>query len=207
MVGVRVKIDTFPLRKFEQSLSTRQLSPILGRMYFRVAAVYASYARRRFVQYSRGGGDWPPLSRATLAARRSGAGTTDTITVRGKQRRIRFGSAAILRDTGQLFRGLTIGASDNYLTVRPRGVVYGFKDNKHGGAFASLFGRLRARVTARGRRKPTVREIAVFHQRGGKRLPRRVILAQPDTQTRQQMSGAVGMAIREAMRAAGRAKA
>lgn len=53
------------------------------------STVYRSFTRSRFHKLSRGGGDWPALSSATLAGRRKGGG-----------------GAAILRDTGAMFAAL-----------------------------------------------------------------------------------------------------
>lgn len=195
--GVRISVDVRPLKRFQQSLDPQ--SPVMDRLFRRIAAVYSAFTRRRFVAYSRGGGGWPPLAASTLRRRRKGKGT---------------GKAAILRDTGLLFMALTIGAAGNFLRRTRAGIVYGFGDNQHPRRVvghrvktnkrtgAQTKGR-RILLTTAGASATTLRQIAIYHQEGGPRLPRRVILAQPDAQTARQFDGMVRRAVNEAAASAG----
>lgn len=61
----------------------------IDRALKQIGIYYLGFTKRRFYQYSRGGGDWEPLAESTLRQRRgSGKG------------------AAILRDTGLLFNAI-----------------------------------------------------------------------------------------------------
>lgn len=88
-VSGKVVIDLRGLTKFQRAVEAefhnRSDGPIRDAMK-QWGARYRSFAQRRFVKFSRGGGDWPPLKRA----RRRGA----------------KGAAAILRDTGLMFAAL-----------------------------------------------------------------------------------------------------
>lgn len=89
-VSATVKIDLSGLIKYRevlnQDLRGQSAGPV--RVAMRQWAVrYRSFTRERFVSFSRGGGDWPPLK----SKRRKGA----------------IGSAALLRDTGLLFGALS----------------------------------------------------------------------------------------------------
>jgi hypothetical protein len=117
------------------------------------STIYRSYVRQRFAKFSRGGGDWAPLSAATLAGRRKGKGS---------------GNAAILRDTGAMFASLnpSLGSGGLLQSIpRPMGftaVLGGSQTYKSG---------------------PTLTEVASYHHHGDGNLPERVILAQPDRAT------------------------
>ena len=81
-----------------------------------IAAIYRGFVLRRFRSYSRGGGDWPGLSEATLRAK---------------------GSSSILIDTG-----IMVGAMNPVFSGAPGqleslhsdrlGVTVGFNTNQHG---------------------------------------------------------------------------
>lgn len=85
MITTRITINLRGLRKFAGKVKDN--SPVMNKIVKQWAVRYRSFIQERFVKYSRGGGNWPPLKAATLKRRR---GTT----------------AAILRDTGTLFSAL-----------------------------------------------------------------------------------------------------
>jgi hypothetical protein len=74
----------------------------VDKLMTQIAARYLGFIRKRFVKYSRGGGDWKPLKR--------------------KRKRGALDEVAILRDTGTLFNALTIDMPGN-LTKRIKGGV------------------------------------------------------------------------------------
>ncbi len=127
---------------------------------------------------SRGG--WKPLAASTLKSRRGGkrratrsprAGTKTT--TRGS-----VANVSILRNTGILLNALTIGAPGNLFKGIRSGIRVGFggPSNHPGG-------------------KATIRDIAIVHDEGKGNMPKRQILARPDTQTVSQMQGRVKIAI------------
>lgn len=128
------------------------------------AAYYSAFAQRRFRDNSRGGGDWPDLAASTKKRRR-----------KGKRKGGR--KFAILMDTGTLFKALSIGAKGNYTEPFNTGVRFGFDSVPHGGATAS---------------RATIQEIAAYHNVGSSKLPKRVILPQPDKDTVEKMFKAFG---------------
>lgn len=200
--GVRISVDVRPLKRFQQSLDPQ--SPVMDRLFRRIAAVYSAFTRRRFVAYSRGGGGWPYLAPSTIKRRRRGKGK---------------GAPAILRDTGLLFMALTIGDVNNYTKRTRAGIVYGFGDAKKGRPVVLreivhrnkngeelVFERKGRRIVGMkmgGAKAKSFRQIASYHQEGGGRLPRRIILAKPDEQTVDQFNGLVRRAVNEAAAAAG----
>lgn len=127
---------------------------------------YLNFVRVRFLKYSRGGGDWRPLAPATIAARRRGRKRGVPIRVNAART---GGSAAILRDTGTMFRALDIGDQSNAKPIT-HGVRVGF------------IGRQRA-ATINGKNVLTVAELASYHQNGGGRLPKRPMIVDPDRAT------------------------
>lgn len=78
-------------------------------MYKKWGVRYSAFVRRRFVKFSRGGGNWAPLKASTKKARRG-----------------KGGLVAILRDTGTLFGALTIGSPGNVGKNIPNGYEFGF---------------------------------------------------------------------------------
>lgn len=191
MPGVRIVIDTTPLAKFAGIINLKNgQSPIMGRMFTRIGGAYSAFVRRRFAAYSRGGGGWPALARSTVAARRRGSGS---------------GYPGILRDSGLLFMGLTIGAVGNFFERIKNGIVYGFADNPHPKTHVQRVRTSGTRTKVRrfigGNSRATLRQIAGFHNDGGSRPghpPRRLILAQPNETTKAQFAGFVRMAVTEA---------
>ncbi len=175
-------IDMSPLKRFQaemnRSVRSGQLTGPIGTMFKQVGALYLTFTRRRFIRMSRGG--WKPLKASTIKARRGGKRRA-TRSPQARTKTTTRGSAAnvsILRDTGILLNALTIDAPGNLFRGIRGGIRVGF-----GGPARHPEG------------KATIRDIAVAHDEGRGRLPKRQILARPDTQTVSQMQGRVKVAI------------
>lgn len=107
---------------------------------------------------SRGGGEWPPLKKSTIARRRKGKGGGRT--------------AAILINTGLLYATLAPSPSGAWIEEdTPTGVRFGY-----GGP------------TKHGDGKVTIADIASFHQEGAGKLPVRKVIAEPDKATLELMT-------------------
>lgn len=148
--------------------------------------LYLGFLKTRFSDFSRGGGDWPPLSPNSIRekVRKSRAA------LQGKKKRKRLeafeanlasGTAnfPILRDRGIIFRALQPGADGNEFKHVQNGVLVGI-----GGP---------ARHPSSN--QASIAEIAAFHQRGGKWLPQRRIVVGPDQPTFSQMQSVMRRAI------------
>lgn len=165
MFEIKYKMNDKPLRELQKLLDRGGDGGPLRDMFTQWGRRYLTFVRRRFVRFSRGGGGWEPLAESTKRGRRgpkrrktrSGRARAKT-TTRGSGRRF-----AILRDTGTLFNALSPGAPGNLLDVMKEGVRVGFS------------GRHR-----HPKGKATIADIAEFHQAGGKHLPKREILVEPD---------------------------
>jgi hypothetical protein len=157
-----VTVDLRPLKRAMHG--AEQLATVGGRPRVLRAVVllwaerYKSFAQERFIRSSRGGGDWSPLSTATLARRRKGKG----------RRRV-----AILIDTGQLFGGLNpqVVAPGSIEQEIPWGVRVGYGGPERHPEGAA-----------------TIADIARFHQTGAGRLPKREIIVEPPSKLRAQMA-------------------
>jgi len=132
-------------------------SPEMQAVFRQWGSRYLAFVRRRFAANSRGGGDWKPLARSTVKARRGGR--------KGRKRRV-----AILRDTGTLFNALTVGMPGNLYRLIRHGIRVGFSG-----------------ATRHPKGKATIRDIAHFHDTGAGRLPKREILVPPDDPTMEAM--------------------
>ncbi len=172
MVRVRlsVTIDLRGLNRFaaiiSRDLRGTSSGPIRDAMK-QWGARYRSFVQRRFVRYSRGGGNWKPLAPSTLRARR-----------RGNKKKGIPGEAshAILRDTGVLFAAL-----DPVFKRKPGALQ---KDIRFG--IRVGYGGPARHPTGEG---ASVADIARFHQRGhGNRPPKREIIVKPDAKTQEKMA-------------------
>lgn len=153
---------------------------------------YEAFTRRRFNAFSRGGGDWAPLAKSTIEARRGGGKAKGGVDF-GGGRSLRGGKASrgarssiardtrkggalvsaggtvsILRDRGFLFNALTIGSTGNKVTDLRNGIAYGFSNAPHA-------------VDA----KLSIARLATIHHYGSrvKGIPARPILVHPDKPT------------------------
>lgn len=170
--------DLRRIRKFRQAIAAKSAGP-LKPVFKRWGVRYLAWTKQLFVKNSRGGGDWPPLKsisykralgsrlRATRGGRRRGR--------RAQQRmrgRMQTATIAILRDTGTLFKALTIGAPGNLFQYIVNGIRVGF-----GGPAKHPQG------------KATIADIAEFHQTGDpkRHLPARPILHIPNESLKKKM--------------------
>lgn len=210
MKFVRIELD--PLEKFKSELQQGLADPgaaneVRGAVKKWVMR-YRSFAQKRFDQYSKGGGDWPPLAKATKLAR--ARRTVDRavayarhLTEEEAQRRIRRakrryqkeaakinsgeGTYAILKDYGLLFAALSPtfreapGALEHHV---PFGVEVGY-----GGPARH------PDPDGKSKNPPTIADIAAFHQSGGPHLPRREIIVTPPQGVVNQMAGDMDLAL------------
>lgn len=199
MIESKVKIELNGLRKFVDYINRRlqgEHVKDLVPLYKKWSARYRSFAQRRYRDQSKGGGEWPPLAAATKLARArrtlsrarrqahvqaQGANPNfekirrmlKTAAAKFKKEKTRIalggGVFSILRDTGTLFNTLNITApGKGYIEVDvPGGVEVGYG----GGA---------GHPAGNGR---TIADIVRFHHFGGKHLPVRQIIVNPDEKT------------------------
>jgi hypothetical protein len=183
IIEATVQVDLGPLSKFsaqlESDLSLSSSGPI-RKAFKQWAARYRAFLQERFSRLSRGGGEWPPLSPATIAGRKQGKGS----------KKFAAGTVAILIDTGTLW-----GALDPTFTGKPGqleddipfGIEVGFGGRKLHPGSSSL----------------TVEDIAMFHQLGGPHLPQRTIVVPPDDALKQHMAGDMERAIKQLAKESG----
>lgn len=184
-------------------------------MKTRWAALYSGFAKRRFDVFSRGGGDWAPLALTTLRRKllkgvKKGRGASRKGALRGQgegkgqtsslARDTQRGGAlvgfsgrttSILIDRGLLRNALGIGYLGNLFETIPGGIVFGFSDAPHP-------------PSGKKSKAATIGQIAAWHNFGvPPNLPKRAILARPDTQTTRGLQAALTTAIARAGQAAG----
>jgi hypothetical protein len=136
---------------------------------------YRTFVQRRFKNYSRGGGDWPPLKRDRAHGRDRRA--------RGRKlaESKESAGASILYDTGTIFRALDPQMGPGGIQEDlPFGVRCGY-----GGPHAHPKGRA------------TIADIAMFHDQGMGRLPKRQIIVEPDRSTIISMTNDMERALRK----------
>lgn len=107
----RVRLNVNGLNRFGREVRRSFGGGPIDAMYKKWGARYLAFVRRRFVKFSRGGGDWAPLDPQTVKRRRKGKGR---------------GGAATLRDTGTLLTALTVGSPGNLFKRTSRGIRVGF---------------------------------------------------------------------------------
>lgn len=109
IIKTTIRLSLRGMNKFT-SILERGLSPSgsgpADKFLKRVGARYLTFVRKRFLSYSRGGGNWPPLKHK----RKKGAKTR----------------ASVLYDTGTLFNALTIGLPGNLFKRIKNGIRVGF---------------------------------------------------------------------------------
>jgi hypothetical protein len=168
-----VKVDLSGLKRFSAAVSADLRGS--GNGPIRVAlrqwgARFRAYIRERFVEFSRGGGDWAPLADSTKRKRRGprkGAKGARTY--------------SILRDTGTLLNAVdpTFSGKPGQLQEDiPFGIRVGY-----GGPARHPKG------------KATIADIAAFHQVGSGTLPCRKIIVAPSAGVQQQMKSDMQKAV------------
>jgi hypothetical protein len=182
-MSVTAKISTQGIDRLLAKLTPEGMKPCLKR----VLEVYQQFVMARFMKNMHGGGDWQGLAESTIygrerakrgAARRRAAAKAEA---KGKSYHpkrtmksyVGTGAYSILNDTGVLLKGLSIGQAGNLTRYGQYDVTYGLADTPHPskskGAHASI------------------QKIAGYHNTGGDRLPKRVILPKPDDATKGRM--------------------
>ena len=187
MTRQHVTLDMQPLRAMMSEVrsdlrSASGSGPIRRTMLHQMGIIYLEFVKRRFVKFSRGGGDWKPLAQSTIRSRRRGGkkrGGVNTVKVRTKKT---GGKVAILRDTSTLLAALDVGNPGNLFKHITNGVKVGFAGNKR-----------------HPKGKATVADIAAFHNRGGPggKPPKRRILAEPDAKTNRQFDHVRQLAVQK----------
>lgn len=173
MISVALNINTEILNKLEQSCSSLP-EKVLKQWSFR----YRAFAQDRFDRFSKGGGNWAPLAKSTIYHRRHGGAGGFKRGKKAYEAAVAGGGGqiSILRDTGLLFNTLDPKLKQPGLYEMPglNKITIGFSDGiKHTGGSASIA------------------DIANYHQSGGKYLPKREILVEPDQDTCDGMSSDV----------------
>jgi hypothetical protein len=172
------KVDAFlnAMRKGFVGSAAAGFGGPIGRAIKQWGVRYLTETKRRFVKNSGGGGEWPGLKKIT---KRRATGTRRR-KVDSKERKAAEKKVKILRDTGTLFRALSIGNPGNLFKRIRGGVRVGFGGpSKHPDGEA------------------TIRDIAVFHDEGKGDLPKRQILHKPTPEFVKMMRKTLGKAIED----------
>jgi len=152
-------INMSKVRRFTRTIGGRNLRAM--RPTFELwGKRYLSETKKEFVKNSKGSGEWKPLKPATIAARRKGKSSRRRNSTRGMGSS--GGRVMILRDTGILFKALSIGQPGNLFRLLRKGIRVGF-----GGPAKHPDG------------KATIADIAKFHNAGKGNNPKRQILHKP----------------------------
>lgn len=158
-----VKVDLSPLIRLRDSLVNANAS-VRRFIMKQWAAIYRGYAQERYDRFSKGGGNWRPLSAKTIESRRKGKGSGPV--------------ATILRDTSTLHNALDPGQLS-------AGAI---EENTDFGVRVGYGGGDRHPV---GLQSATIANIAMWHDQGMGRNPKRQIIANPDDKTLKRMAKAV----------------
>ena len=161
-LSTTVTVNLHGLRRFketlEQDLRGSGTGPIRDALH-EWAVLMARFLRKRWMQFSHGGGNWRPLKPATLDRKR-------------RRGLLRF----ILRATDEMYR-----AFEPELARKPGKVT---EDIPFGVRVGFGGGMKYPHSEAKGL---TIAELAMIHQQGNSRLPARKIIVPPDLETRGQM--------------------
>jgi hypothetical protein len=157
MAGFR--FDISKLRKLQAIIASPSGASQMRPLYERWGIRYLSFARRKFVENSAGGGDWPPLKIRTVYARMLKAKRLHYAKKRGISGRL-----SILRDTGTLLRGLDVDSAGNLFQPHTFGIKVGYGGSE---------------IHPKSR-SASIAEIASFHNTGTDKLPQRRIIWPPD---------------------------
>jgi len=165
MIKANVSVDLSGLKRFKKIVKADLRGS--GNGPIRAAITqwgvrYRAFSQRRFVKFSRGGGDWDALK--SVRARNKGG--------KGKKKN----KQAILIDTGTM-----IAALNPQFTRKPgalnKRIPFGVRVGYGGpGRYADGGG-------------ATIADIAAFHQEGAGRLPKRETIVEPSAATAALMAG------------------
>lgn len=159
-VAATLTVDTAGLDRFKKSIQAQQsngTSGFITKAYGKWAVRYRAFVQRRWNVFSRGGGDWPPLSPATIKKRR------------GPSKKNRNRTVSILRDTNILFSGMAPTLSP------PAGSINNLIE---GGIEVGFAGSAR-----HGDDVVTIPELVFWHHTGAGNNPVRQIIVAPDAAT------------------------
>ena len=112
---LKAQLDAGKMRKVGRQLAAEARRAGGGRGPIGAAlraagGAYMGFIRERYVDYSRGGGNWPPLAPSTIRSRRKGKGKQARQTAAIFQAQgMPAGAASILIDTGTLLGSITPG--------------------------------------------------------------------------------------------------
>lgn len=174
-----------------KTMKSRQKSPPVAAWFKQTVGMYSAETRVAFNTNSRGGGAWPPLKPSTIRARADAArnngksvggkaapGIKAEVTKKKRKKKVTVGRVyAILKDTGQLFNALEVGAPGNSVEDIDGGVRYGFATTPH------------ARRSAKGG-VVTVAQLVYWHHTGAGHNPVRRILNDPSDDLKKRMKAA-----------------
>lgn len=141
-------------------------SPARRKVYKQWAFRVRSFLQLRFAKFSRGGGDWPPLKKQTIARRRVGRRVKKV----GRK-------TSLLRDTDTMFSAL-----DARFTSKAGAIEQMVRDGIKIGFGGSA---------KHPKSSMTVTKLAVIHQEGKGHMPQRKIIVGPDRRTKQGMASDV----------------
>ncbi len=166
-VGVKMDLKT------KTNLERIGSSSILAKS---LASRYRESMRKRFISFSKGGGDWPPLDEKTVGTTIKKSRPNETRTIKpirdtqNKAKKIPKASRTskkhpILRQTGQLLEGLnpSLSSSGSEKITDFNTVAVGFSNSNHVNSNLSIS------------------RIASIHHYG-EGVPKRTILVMPDNQ-------------------------
>jgi hypothetical protein len=165
MIKMTTVIKTPGLTKAVKVLGSKTMIPLLDRVVSQWGLRYRSFAQRRYAKFSKGGGDWKPLSK--LRERNKAADPDNQ-------------QQGILRDTGTLFRVLDpIVLSPGAIEKKTDfvSVLLGF-----GGS------------ASHPKAPMTIADLATKHN-DGKGVPKRTIIVEPPDDIKQQMAEDLARAI------------
>jgi hypothetical protein len=170
MIAFRTQIDKSGLEKFQKEVHDQLANTKSGKVHdcmIKWEARYIGAMRKRFVDNSRGGGDWPKLASSTIFKR---------------MRERNDGNPAILRDTGILLNVLTplVAVPGKFFEFLSMGIRTGFGGSAIHALQKALKTKKSKRKAGRTITNMTIADIAKFHQEGGGNLPQREILIEPD---------------------------
>lgn len=221
----KVTINTPGLVALERALKMRLAPgshPAVDAFYRQMGARYSTFARARFARLSRGGGEWPPLARSTIARRRFGGGLTvggarrrESLRLRHQMRKLaavratatgtyrKQIKARIANSRKKLAKIEKAGAKAGIL--RDTGVLFNSLTIGHPGNDMRPYP---GGVHFGFSKFPhggglTIQRLAGIHQTGAGRVPVRRIIVQPDAATKRGMATDAGKMLRTIIAAKG----
>ena len=162
-------------------------SETAGRIMKKWSALLRNFLDVRFTKFSRGGGDWAPLSPVTIARKRAKASKRGK--GRSQEQRMLdslFDATSILIDTGVLRTALNAHS--------PGSITRELFDANELSVEVGIGGSSKHPSS----KNLTIGQIASLHQYGGKNMPARPIVVKPDQSVIEEMKQ---IAIREIKRA------